>query len=348
MQADRPGSLGRRPGLRTALLLPVLALLWLAWTASAAAADATWLDASGRPNASARDALRLLAEAGADGLAPRDYRSAELTQQAVALDATPVTSASPQLVFERDLNAAMQRYLRDIHRGRIDPRTLGFRLALPGTAAPDFAALLQTAAAAGRLPQMAAELRPRLGQYAKLREALARYRDLAADGSLGHLPVATPVKSMKPGEAYSGAAALHRLLVALGDLQAPADTPPLTEPDDAMLADGLRRFQVRHGLAADGVLGRATLAALNVPLARRVQQLELALERLRWLPDMRARPFIGINIPMYRLWAWDPAAPAGALISMRVVVGRALNTQTPVLLEEMRYLVFRERPAAPP
>ena len=334
MRADRLGSMDRRRGM--ALLLPVMALLWLTWPAQAAAANAAWLDASGRPNASARDALRLLADAGTDGLAPQDYRAAELAQQAAALDTAPGAAASPQPVFERDLDSAMRRYLHDIHLGRVDPRAFGFRVARPGAAAPDFAALLHVAAAAGRLRQMAAELRPQLGQYAKLREALARYRVLAADSSLGQLSVVAPAKR---GEAYGGPAALHRRLVTLGDL--PADAPPPTDRDDATLAKGLSRFQSRHGLAPDGVIGRATLAALNVPLEHRVQQIELALERLRRLPDLGARPFVGINIPMFRLWAWDPAAPADALISMGVVVGRALNTQTPVLNEEMRYVVFR-------
>ena len=322
--------------LRKALLLPLLMLMWLAEPTQAAPIGPVWLDATGRPNVSARDALRLLADAGTDGLAPQDYRAAELAQQAAALAAVPNAAASPQPVFERELDAAMRRYLHDLHLGRIDPRALRFRVVRPGAAAPDFAALLQAAAAAGRLPQLMAELRPQLGQYAKLREALARYRVLAADSSLGQLSVVAPAKR---GEAYGSAAALHRRLVTLGDL--PADTPPPTDRDDATLAEGLRRFQARHGLAADGVIGRATLAALNVPLAHRVQQLELALERLRWLPDLSARPFVGINIPMFRLWAWDPAAPADALISMGVVVGRALNTQTPVLIEAMRYLVFR-------
>jgi murein L,D-transpeptidase YcbB/YkuD len=72
-----------------------------------------------------------------------------------------------------------------------------------------------------------------------------------------------------------------------------------------------------------------------------VQQLELALERLRWLPDLEGGRFIGINIPMFRLWAWDTAVPAEAPITMGVVVGKALNTRTPVLSDEMRYLIFR-------
>ena len=268
-----------------------------------------------------------------------DYRAAELAQQAAALAAVPDAAASPQ-VFERDLDAAMRRYMHDVHLGRVDPRALGFKVVRPGAAGPDFAALLQAAAAAGRLPQMTNELRPQLAQYAMLREALARYRVLAADGSLGRLPVTLPVKR---GEAAAGATTLHRLLVALGDLPADTQTPTVHDPesDDAALADGVRRFQARHGLADDGVIGRATLAALNVPLAYRVRQLEMALERLRWLPDLDAQPFIGINIPMFRLWAWDPAAPDSAPINMSVVVGRALNTQTPMLLEEMRYLVFR-------
>ena len=328
---------GRLPWFHTALLLTLLASMWLPGpTAAASEEDTVWLDATGRPNASARDALRLLADAATEGLAPQDYRATDLAEQAALLDAAPGTATSQQPAFERSLGSAMHRYLHDLHLGRIDPSALGFRVARTGATAPDFAALLQAAVAAGRLPQVVAEMRPQLGQYAKLREALARYRVLAADDSLGHLRVAEPVKR---GEPYCGGAALHRLLLAVGDL--PADAAPPIDCNDATLAEGLRRFQTRHGLAADGVIGRATLAALKVPLAHRVQQLELALERLRWLPDLRAQPFVGINIPMFRLWAWDPAAPAEASISMGVVVGRALNTQTPVLSEEMRYLVFR-------
>ena len=142
---------------------------------------------------------------------------------------------------------------------------LRFPVARSGAAAPDFAALLTAGAAAGRLPEVVAELRPRLGQHAKLREALARDRVLAADGLFVHPPFAAAAKR---GETYRDGDALHRLLVALDDLS--ADAPSPTAGDDATLAAGVSRLQNRHGLAVDGVPGRATLVALNVPLAYRV------------------------------------------------------------------------------
>lgn len=296
-----------------------------------------WLDANGRPSASARHALQLLADAPADGLRAGDYRSADLVARAAQLDAAAAPVATSIAAFERDIDGAMQRYLYDLHLGRIDPRGLGFRVPPRRTALPDFAALTRSAAAQQSLRETAAQLRPRSWQYGKLRDALARYRTLASDRSLVNVvAMAGPVK---PGDLFDAAEHLQRLLIAFGDLPADAEAP--AGRHDPALVQGVRRFQERHGLDADGVIGRATLAALNVPLTQRVEQLELALERLRWLPELDSGRFIGINIPMFRLWAWDAAQPAEAPISMGVVVGKALNTRTPVLSEEMRYLIFR-------
>ena len=111
----------------------------------------------------------------------------------------------------------------------------------------------------------------------------------------------------------------------------------------------MKRFQIRHGLQADGVLGHATQAALRVPLAWRVRQIELALERLRWLPHLGDERFVAVNIPMFRLWAWDSIPPDGApSFGTGVIVGRALNTRTPVFVEEMRYIIFRPYWNVPP
>ena len=106
--------------------------------------------------------------------------------------------------------------------------------------------------------------------------------------------------------------------------------------------DGVKRFQRRHGLAQDGIIGRSTHAALRIPIATRVRQIELALERLRWLPHLGEQRLVAINIPMFRLWAWDAIPPNGdPLFGMDVIVGRALRTQTPVFVEQLQELIFR-------
>ena len=128
--------------------------------------------------------------------------------------------------------------------------------------------------------------------------------------------------------------------MAFGDL--PAGTALTSSLYEGPIVDGVRHFQSRHGIAADGVLGRATLAALAVPMGWRVRQIELALERLRWLPDLGDERLLAVNIPMFRLWAWDSIPPSGApSFSTGVIVGRALDTQTPVFVEELRYVIFR-------
>jgi murein L,D-transpeptidase YcbB/YkuD len=327
------------------LVLTFSLLLLLLLPTAAGGTTSVWLDSTGRPNANARDALQLLTDAPTDGLVAQDYQARELVLQAAALDRASETSAASALDFERALGAAMQHFLSDLHRGRVDPRSLGFRIEQGDRTTVDVAALLHAAAREGRLAQAAAALRPRLVQYEKLREALGHYRTLATRSSLGPLPTIAPAKALKAGDAYAGTIALHRRLVALGDL--PADTQA-HERYDAALAGGVKRFQERHGLNADGAIGGETLAALNVPLTQRIVQLELALERLRWLPELGSEPIIGINIPMFRLWAWDPAAPTDAVVDMNVVVGRALDTRTPVLSEKMRYIIFRPYWNVPP
>ena len=106
--------------------------------------------------------------------------------------------------------------------------------------------------------------------------------------------------------------------------------------------EGVRRFQARHGLEADGVIGRATYAALRVPLSWRVRQIVFALERLRWLPDFDDQRLLLVNIPMFQLWGWNSTLPGERpAVAMRAIVGRALSTETPVFGADLREVVFR-------
>jgi murein L,D-transpeptidase YcbB/YkuD len=118
--------------------------------------------------------------------------------------------------------------------------------------------------------------------------------------------------------------------------QTAAETTPLYE---GALVDAVKRFQRRHILDADGVVGSATIEALNVPLSARVRQLELAMERGRWLPSF-GEPMVFVNVPLFRLWASDPAREEDAL-RMNVVVGKSLSHNTPLFVQDMEYVIFR-------
>ena len=233
----------------------------------------------------------------------------------------------------------MLRYLRHVHMGRVDPRAIGFRLeATPDQ--HDFAVLLRAAIADQRVTAAAADLRPRLAQYGVLRDTLAHYRALASDPTLVALPLLAV--AIHPGQPYKATGDLHHQLAALGDLPAGRAAPPVSGYYEGALVEAVERFQIRHGLEPDGVLGKRTIAALRVPLTWRARQIELALERLRWLPHLGDERLIALNIPMFRLWAWDMIPPRGApRFGMDVIVGRALNTQTPVFAEEMREVIVR-------
>jgi murein L,D-transpeptidase YcbB/YkuD len=176
---------------------------------------------------------------------------------------------------------------------------------------------------------------------------LAQYRLLAAvTGETGDTWQGSDT-IVRQGDTAEALDVLYRLLVGFGDLPERAPVPGATY--DAVLADGIKHFQRRHGLDTDGVLGARTQAALRVPLEWRVRQIELALERLRWLPRLGDRRLVVLNIPMFRIWAWDAIPPSGEpVLGVNAIVGRALKTETPVFIEEMREIVFRPYWNVPP
>jgi murein L,D-transpeptidase YcbB/YkuD len=178
--------------------------------------------------------------------------------------------------------------------------------------------------------------------YQLLEQALTQYRELAKDPSLTALP-AMPTRSIQPNGAYAGAAALRRLLVAVGDI-APNDpaSPDPTLLDEALVA-GLKRFQLRHGLMDDGVLGGGTWRALTTPLSKRVRQIERTLARWQQLPANPHKHAIFINIPRYRLYAMDSMDEREAqMLQIDVVVGRTVaRLRTPTFMADMTHLIFQ-------
>lgn len=328
LSAAKQRAWGRRRWLQLTSL--ALCLPQLAWAQPDPSLPLEWLDPAGRPNALAQEALQLLQTADTEGLDPADY----------AL--TPVEAAhsvTDRASWNQQLSLALQRYANDLHRGRINPRSLGLRWQ-ETVPAFDAQAWLHNAAAEGSLRQAAARLAPTVAPYPALRTALAQYRKLAAQPPLPSLP-ALP-KKLLAGDTWAGLPALRQYLALLGDRPAQTPAPADAQVYEPALVSAVQVFQQRHGLEADGVLGRVTLATLQVPLAQRVRQIELSMERLRWLPPLTAPRGLAINIPSFRLRAWEgPAATARPGPGMAVIVGKALDTKTPLMLETLRYLIFR-------
>jgi L,D-transpeptidase YcbB len=302
----------------------------------AARADAPLWSRDGEATPQASAVLRELARADAYGLELQDYSAAR-----AGLVAPPTAADDARWAqFDVSLSAAALRFIRDLHYGRVDPAAAGFHLPA-GTAELDLVAALATLARAADVNATLASFEPPFHHYALLRSALAKYLSLAAhDSELKHLPA--PAATLKPGDAWVGAPALRRLLIALGDLPAGSDTTSAAPTFDAELSSGVRAYQTRHGLAPDGWLGKATLAMLTTPFARRVRQIDLTLERWRWLPAFRTPPII-VNIPQFRLFAFRTTDDRVAdILQMDVIVGRTYpKMQTPVFEGDMRYVVIR-------
>jgi len=303
-----------------------------------------WVNVRGTPRPVGTEALRRLARADADGLRPEDYAARALDSLARQLSAQAEPDPEAIARLDAGISLGMLRYLRHLHTGRVNPRSIGLGMDPPEDR-HDYVVLLSSAVREGALDEIVRELEPPLAQYRLAREALARYRSRPVD-SLAERPLRFPLP-LKPGQPAPDLAALARRLLYTGDLAALPSPEPLRY--SGALVEAVGRFQARHGLSPDSVLGGATLDQLNVPLAWRAHQLELTLERLRWLRDLDNEPFVLVNIPMFELTAWSsPQATGSPAFRSGVIVGKALDTETPVFVEEMRYLSFRPYWNIPP
>ena len=306
-----------------------------------------WI-ANGQPTPQARELLRYIEQVKTRGLRATQYSALELAALIDSLDQrSDGDPPEPSLLARLDVRAsrALITLLHDLSRGRADPRALG--LDLPERDARDLAQLTVTASRAVDVPEVIASVEPPYAGYAALVALLGRYRTLAMDSTLVLPPSA---RTIRPNDRYGDAPQLRRLLNALGDL--PASALFTTEPDRyaGALVLAVMHFQRRHGLSADGVLGPATRAELAVPVSDRIEQIELTLERWRWLPAHAPERYIVVNIPAFRLYAFEnDSAAAHPVLSMNVVVGEAAGYHdTPVFVGEMREVVFRPYWDVPP
>jgi murein L,D-transpeptidase YcbB/YkuD len=242
------------------------------------------------------------------------------------------------------LTVCTMHYISDLRIGRVNPQHFKFGLDV-GPKKYDLPEFIRTQVlTAEDVPALIAKDEPPYEGYRRAENALAIYLKLAGAGDAPAVPI--PQKGVRPRMSYPGIPQLIARLRQLGDLAPDAALPANPTSYDGAIVDAAKHFQRRHGLEPDGVLGKDTVTQLNQPLSYRVRQLELTLERYRWIPPNFPEPPLVVNIPEFRLRTMrkQPAE----FLTMRVVVGKAMRTQTPVFADNMRYLIFRPYWNVPP
>lgn len=329
-----------------------------------------WLEAGGVTDR-AGALLGAIEHAPQDGLSVEAYPVDSIRR--VVEGSTRGAARSPEALANADvlLTSAYVAYAADMLRGQVDPRSVSQEWHIGGQGQELDSALVHAIQSTSMATALAA-MAPQDPDYALLKQAYARYRQLATAGGWPTVPVGP---ALRPGAAAPRARvdALRARLQAegyLGDADATVaaaridtagdDTTGLAQRNraatltpvgftpprpaavsryDADLAGAVAAFQTRHGFAADSVLGEATLRALNVPAAYRAEQIAANLERHRWLPRALGMRYIYVNVPSFRLDAYDGGQQ---VLTMRVVVGDEYEDRaTPAFSDSMETVVFR-------
>ena len=309
-----------------------------------------WIGADGRANAAAQELTRVLQNAGEHALPVSKYGGVQLQARLSSDQGAPLEAA---------LTEAFLKYANDVKSGLLEPKKVDRELnVLPER--PDPGVLIQQAGRASNMVAFLATLPPADPMYRRLVERYRAFRSVAAAEIWG--PAVRKGKTLRPGNRNSRVAQVRARLTAMGDLDpniydeqaagaqpngtqiatadVQSDIPRLAfDPDlfDAPMEEALQRFQARHGLNLDGVIGPATLKQLNTSPRMRAEQIAVNLERLRWMNRNLGERYILVNLAGF---TFDVMRNGKSEFNSRVVVGKARKHRTPEFSDEMTHMVI--------
>ena len=291
-----------------------------------------------QPTAQAQQVISILLKAEQKGLAAEDYDGLRWGDRLAKLNPATVQPSETDVVrFDAALTVCVMRYVSDLHIGKLNPRhfDFGFDVEAKKYDLPDF--LRNDVVDSSDVAGVLARVEPPYPGYQRTIQALQSYSEFAKEYAGNQLP---PIqKAIAPGDSYLGVPQLIKLLRLVGDLPANASVTADGAVYQASLVEAIKSFQRRHGRTPDGRITAQTLSDLNVPLTNRIRQMQLTLERWRWLPVSLHSALIVANIPEFRLRAYDENYKV--MLSMNIVVGKAYGHDTPVFSDTMQYVVFR-------
>lgn len=280
----------------------------------------------------AADILRMIHDVDHDGLKPGDYHLANIEDLLAQLDLNRALGRplDANILADLDLLLTDSFFLCGSHllTGHVNPETIQSQWLIKSRY-EDLVRMLQQAIERNDIDGTLRKLSPQYPGYMKLRKALAHYSNIMKFGKWPEVPAGLKMELGDRGIRIN--ALRHRLFIS-GDIDVPGERN--LNVFDEELDKGVRRFQARHGLKVDGIVGPHTLRALNVPLEQRIDQLKANMERWRWLPESLGSRYILVNIANFEL---EIIEDGQVLMEMPVVVGRKYR-RTPVFTGKMTYL----------
>ncbi|MGD2245172.1 MAG: L,D-transpeptidase family protein [Candidatus Aminicenantes bacterium] len=292
-----------------------------------------WVDDTG-PLSRAEALVRAIHGARNEGLHPEDYhlrKMESLFRQWSDLRKTENLQKARVLAdLELLLTDAFLIYGSHLVSGKVNPENIDSEW-IASRREVDTAQLLEKAIQSNEIAETLTSLLPEHAGYGRLKTALSRYREIETGGGW---PVVPEDSKLQKGDRNDRVTALRVRLLVTGDLE--SDNKIESDVFDDELEGAVRRFQKRHGLDSDGVVGPKSLDALNASPSERVKQIESNLERWRWLPqDLGARHIL-LNIANYML---DIMEDGVQVLTMRAIIGKEYR-KTPVFSASMIYLVL--------
>jgi L,D-transpeptidase YcbB len=293
-----------------------------------------WFE-QGAPTPAACQIIEELKHADKKGLRARDYDGPLWDSRVAFFTSSNSYSEAEQVQFDVALTVNTMRFLSHLHLGRVNPHALRFDI--KGEKSFDLSDFMRSKVIYAKDVDIILEsVEPQFLAYRRTLRALSTYLELARKEIDEPLPASNAI--VRAGDSYAPVPILARRLRLLGDL----DGEQKYDHSDTYttgLATALARFQRRHGLTPNGYLDSPTLVELNTPLRYRVLQLQLTLERWRWLPHTFSRPPIVVNIPEFRLYAINEDHHVA--LAMNVVAGHAFRHETPVFMSAIQSVTFR-------
>ena len=284
--------------------------------------------------------LKMIDESHLEGLDPSDYHAAALRRVRGTLTDLEALAPVDRADLDILLTDSIIRLGYHLRFGKVDPNALDPNWnPTRDLLREDPAVTIQKAIDSPSLREFAARVIPRAFLYDRFKGALAEHRAIEANGGWPSVPVGA---TLKPGDMDERVPALAARLAVTGDL--PPSSAPVGTLYDATLVAAAQRFQARHGLAADGVVGAGTLTALNVPVSARIDQLRVSLERARQVFYDPESEFLVVNIAGFQFYI---VRRGEIVFRTRVQVGKPYR-QTPIFRAEMTYLVVNPTWTVPP